>query len=261
MFGVHRKASNSLCYGDSVRVPLAIFSIAQCIKYLRRVSDMCLNDNDSLVRHAFEEQRNNNLEWYRTWHMIDNWNNPTSADLNPVDIQTSITEQFISEWQSSCKTQNKLEFYNSVKDSFGEESYLQSLNYQGRKAIARIRSCAHDLNIERWRYKTFINCFLTLDRLWNYCCKSDKLSTLFLLNLEHLPFYDPNPIIESESHVISTCPTYNHLRMNLSEGLKTLIVRNNYSAVMADPDRTLIDEFDIFLCKSYAVRHPKLKTS
>ena len=40
MFGIHKKASNIFCYGDSGRIPLTLTAISQGIKYFRRVRDL-----------------------------------------------------------------------------------------------------------------------------------------------------------------------------------------------------------------------------
>ena len=249
-------ASINFCYGDSGRIPIVISSIAQCIKYFNRVNDLCLQDSDNLVRHAFEEQKKNNLEWFNTWSIIINRANQTSPIATPSNIQAGISDQFMIEWQASCKTHKKLEFYNSVNDTFGEKLYLQSNNFEVRKAIARMRSSAHDLNIERGRYKTIKFGYRIFDRLCRFCCTNDVLSSDNLLMLEQLPFYETNHILESESHIISTCPAYHHLRMNLGEELKSLIIRNDYKAIIAEP--RLIDEFGIFLYRSYTIRNPKV---
>ena len=155
-----------------------------------------MHDSPSLVRHAFVEQKNNNMEWYRTWITINNWDNKTSNKNIPAEIQTNITKEFISEWENSLRIQRNLEFYNSMKDSFGKELYLQSTSSQTRKAIARLQSSAHDLNIERGRYKTLTHGHRIYDRLCRFCCLSNARPS----DLEDLPFYDP--ILETEAHAL-----------------------------------------------------------
>ena len=99
-----------------------------------------------------------------------------------------------------------------------EELYLQLTNYHTKRAIARIRSSANDLNIERGRYKIQSNGYRIYDRLCRFCCASDNKTQQILMDLEHLPFYEP--ILETEAHVLSTCPAYHHLRLGLSCDLK-----------------------------------------
>ena len=144
-------------------------------------------------------------------------------------------------------------FYSSVKQVYGEEKYFASPMYSVRKAIAQLRSSAHDLNIERGRYKAHKNGYMLLDRLCRFCCLSDSESRESLILLENMPFYEP--MIESEQHVLTECPAYHHIRSGLSDKLKSRLVRLEYGAIMQEHE--LIDEFGKYLTRCYSVRHPK----
>lgn len=63
MLGLHKKASNVFCYGDSGRAPLALRAISQGIKYFRRVETLDSHGECPLVTHALKEQKANNLDW------------------------------------------------------------------------------------------------------------------------------------------------------------------------------------------------------
>ena len=260
MFGVHKKTSNVFCYGDSGRSPLALTSISQGIKYFRRIRDLDLDESSPLVRHAFEEQKLHNLEWYNAWASLDSWHlnddlsNDSTGDLpSPKLIQSLAISKFTSHWESNRSKQRKLEFYNSVKDGFGEEAYLNCENFQTRKHIARIRSSSHDLNIERGRYKMIPDNIRLLERICRFCCKDDKSTRDILINAENLPFYEP--ILETESHMITECPSYHHLRIALSSELKILVLRNEYKEIMTNDSH--INEFGRFLINCYKNRHPQ----
>lgn len=260
-FGIHKKASNTFCYGDSGRIPLALAVLPQGVNYFRRLANNVGTD-DSLSYHAFVEQQTNSFEWYRTWSYVNNiLDQPVTAygDTSPHLIQERVAKRFISDWDQLKLEQRKLTFYSSVKSIFGEEPYLLNTNFTVRRAVARIRSSAHDLNVEKGRYKRKSNPneFSYIDRLCRFCCSDTDKSTEALLFLENLPFYEP--IVEDEVHMLTVCSTYHCLRMDLSENLKTLVVRNDYHEMMSNP--YLINEFGRFLEGCFKIRHPQIKNS
>ena len=85
------------------------------------------------------------------------------------------------------------------------EEFLNIKDANSRKAISRIRSSAHDLNIELGRYqkKCGATPFLA-EKACRLCCDRNAINDLQLL-----PGF--NPIIEDECHAISTCPLYHQL--------------------------------------------------
>ena len=251
IFGIHRKASNAFCYGDSGRTPLAISTIAQCINYYRRVRSINSLDNNCLIKHAFEEQKGNEFEWYKTWSYFDNVKDTSASELSPSNVQAKIADDFIKDWESALDKQNKLKFYKSVKSDFKEELYLKSANPHTRRAIARLRSSAHDLRIERGRYSNIKHGQRMYDRLCRFCCVRKGESKDVLLNFENLPFYDP--IMETEAHMITVCPAYHHLRIMMSEELKLLLVTQDYRNIWMCT--SLINEFGTFLSRCYTIRN------
>ena len=72
ILGVHKKATNNFCYGDTGRLPWAISVIPQCLRYYERASVAAngLNCVITLLHHAFQEQKKMNLQWYEVWHTI-----------------------------------------------------------------------------------------------------------------------------------------------------------------------------------------------
>ena len=258
-FGIHKKASNTFCYGDSGRIPLALSVLPQGVNYFRRLAS---NEglNDPLSYHAFAEQQKNSFEWYRTWSFLNNVLDQPGGhneDASPRLIQELVVKRFISDWERQKLEQRKLIFYSSIKSVYGEEPYLLSTNFKVRRAVARIRSSAHDLNIERGRYKRKknVNEYSYVDRLCRFCCTDSDKSTEVLLHMENLPFYEP--ILEDEVHVLTVCPMYHGLRISLSGNLKTLLVRNDYEAIMSNP--YLINEFGRYLEGCFKLRHPTSK--
>lgn len=246
--GVHKKASNIGCYGDTGRVPIGISVIDSSLKYFRRVSSLSTSDPNSLVGKSFLEQQQLNLDWFRTWNSV------SEATSDQLHGQSLVMSKFTEEWESKRLTQNKLTFYNNVKTSFGFEHYLVCKNATSRKSITRFRLSAHDLNIERGRYiKKGKQPSLT-DRVCRFCCLEEDRSNLELLEVQ---LVDYSPIIESEQHVLTECPGYHHLRMNLSDHLKTQLLLLNYNYIFAHP--ILAEELGKYLNKSFRLRNPNKK--
>ena len=249
--GVHKKASNIGCYGDTGRVPIGISVIDSSLKYFRRVSSLSTSDLNSLVGKSFLEQQQLNLDWFRTWNSV------SEATSDQLHGQSLIMSKFTKEWESKRLTQNKLAFYNSVKTSFGFEHYLDCKNATNRKSITRFRLSAHDLNIERGRYTKKGKQPSLTDRVCRFCCLEEDRSNLELLEAQ---LADYNPIIESEQHVLTECPGYHHLRINLSDHLKTQLLLLNFNYIFAHP--ILAEELGKYLNKSFRLRNPnKIKKS
>jgi len=68
--------------------------------------------------------------------------------------------------------------------------------------------------------------------------------------LEQLPLIFEDPIVESEAHVLTECPGYHHLRLNLSDNLKSLIRLRAYNAIMSTLN---LEEFGKYVTDSARV--------
>ena len=105
---------------------------------------------------------------------------------------------------------NKLRFYNEIKNDFHEEKYLRlDLSASSSRAISRLRTSSHIYNVETGRYGTKrVN---VLNRVCKHCYTDDEESWNSLLQL---PFAEP--VIEDELHVLRSCSLYDDLRSKLS---------------------------------------------
>ena len=131
------------------------------------------------------------------------------------------------------------------------EDYVNNTTYHARKNIACIRSSAHDLNIERGRYATKLISPMVTDKTCRYCCAGEARERLKLLEVMPISF---EPIIESEEHVLVTCPAYYKIRLKLSENLKSLLMLHEFPIIM-NSDHS--EEFGQYLRKCYRMRNPK----
>ncbi|KAL5266216.1 hypothetical protein ACHWQZ_G003583 [Mnemiopsis leidyi] len=112
--GLHKKASNLFCWGDTGRCPVIQKIAKQSADYFNRLNSMSLDNVNSLARHSFsfEEQKSLNR-----------------------------------------RCSSKLEFYRQLKNEPNFESYLDIRNRDVRKSLAQLGSSSHRLNIETARFK------------------------------------------------------------------------------------------------------------
>ena len=127
--------------------------------------------------------------------------------------------------------------------------YMQLEDRVRRVELARLRSSAHGLNIEQGRYKKrTLSGNNKFHQVCRYCSPSDN--KIILNDLQHLPFFDP--VLETECHALSVCPGYHHLRVQLSDSLKTHLMLHQFNYIMATP--ILVYELGLFLTKCSKVR-------
>lgn len=185
------------------------------------------------------------MVWYKTWDAV------TKLEVGGYRGTSAATVKFVDEWENKRCSQSKLSFYNSIKAHFGYESYLNIKDSTSRKHLTRLRISAHDLNIELGRYSSKGKTSSVISKVCRVCCSKEEISQLELL--EGLPYF--NPILETEQHVITECPGYHHLRINLSEHLKCQLLLCDYTYVLNHP--ILAEELGSFLSRSFLLRNPK----
>ena len=110
----------------------------------------------------------------------------------------------------------------------------------------------HDLRIERGRYCR--NYTDPTSRICRSCSKnSDDTMTIFT----NLPFCK-DFMVETEKHAKTKCPAYHHLRITLSDNLKSLIMLKEYGAIMSTHH---MKEFGRYLFECHRLRNPRTKGS
>ena len=192
-----------------------------------------------------------NLTWYDTWSTIMRQHDTQSPSTHNT-MSGFHANLFISQWRTSLMKQSKMSFYRQVKHNFGEEPYLGLTNRSYRSHIAKIRSSSHDLMIEKGRYGSGQ---LDLSRkVCRFCCSNlDGTMT----NFECLPLCE-TPIVESEEHALTECPSYHSLRLSLSDNLKSLLMLKEYRLIMTTFH---MKEFGRYLVNCYRLRNPKDSTA
>ena len=190
VLGVHKKASNIGCWGESARLPIGIPLLKLFYNYAIRVSDA---DTTSLLHHTFAEQKLLQLPWYLKFIQINSaFSSPGKSSLqednNPSYIlYKGSSTLFKTMWKSALSKSTKLSFYNKIKSQWGIEEYQTSLTFATRIHLTRIRISSHRLAIEQGRYS--IPPIPREDRLCTYCLKENNKKTL---GDEHHLIYECN---------------------------------------------------------------------
>ena len=196
--GVHKNVTNVCMWGDSGRPPLIVGMLKLATDYYQRLA----NKNDSsLVSLAFQEQKHNNLSWYKFMNLLTNkiYGPTIEGDIINPNIRISrrisiwLNAEFWTIWSKSLEFYPKLEYYYSLKKEPGREHYLGLSNYNARKALSMLRTSAHKLRIETGRYTGLDRC----DRICSYC-NSNQIK-----------------VIEDEAHLLFDCPQYSDERKKL----------------------------------------------
>ena len=247
ILGVHKKTNNNFCYGDTGRFPWTLSVLPQCIRYFVRASLAVEGNVNTLLHHAFQEQKKLNLSWFNTWSHIISCSAIARPNLGPVQATSAyLQETFINHWTVELLNQSKMSFYVGVKLGFGEEHYLNLRSRAHRCNIAKLRSSSHDLRIEKGRYTKCID--NRIQKACRYCC---NISTLEYL--AELPF-SVDPVLETEEHALTECPKYHELRSNLSENLKSLLLLKAFGPIMSSYH---IQEFGKYLTDCHRIRNPQ----
>ena len=274
ILGVHNKAPNIFCWGDTGRGPLLLRLAKQSVDYFERLSALTKSHSNILIRHAFEEQRKLNLPWFqRTSELLVRYsNNAQSTQTHSTTtfrpcvasgaaVRNNLHQAFNKAWSDAASKSSKLQFYRQVK--VGDptfEPYLNNGNRDIRRSVARLRSSSHRLNIETSRHQQvkdrylLSNCGLH-NTAWLRCCKD--CCDASVSDLQQLPF-PADPIVEDERHVLATCPTYHHLRSETSDHiLSTLLAWDERLPSLFEAPH--INELASLIHKILATRFPTAK--
>ena len=160
-----KKTSNQAISGDTGRVPISLKVVKQVLRYFNRVTTTSEPEEMSIVQKAVKLKQALNLPWFATLREILNCYENQSEEVTTKhlrnekpnkNIQVQLQRQFIELWETERLSNRKLCFYNTIKDNFIEEKYLQltQKRNQGKAAdLAKLRMSAHRLQIEVGRYQ------------------------------------------------------------------------------------------------------------
>ena len=144
--GVGKKTSNATVWGDCGRYPLVIELSKQVLNYYDRLKNMSLNNSDTLVKHAFNEQKSLHMNWFRRINTLsDLLQSQSKTRLNyPSQFRSRLRGEFETIWNQECQANRKLKFYNSFKCTFERESNIDfDLSYNELKRLSQFRMSSH----------------------------------------------------------------------------------------------------------------------
>ena len=252
--GVGKKTSNAAVWGDCGRYPLVIELSKQVLNYYDRLKNMSLNNSDTLVKHAYNEQKSLNMNWFRRINTLsDLLQSQSETRLNyPSQFRSSLRGEFETIWNQERQANRKLKFYNSFKCTFERESYIDfDLSYNELKRLSQFRMSSHKYNIETGRYGSKNGNIL--HRTCEHCTTEDKETVGLLLEC---PFFDP--ILEDEQHILTTCPRYTAARLKMKPETRTLSeTPYGLATIFQGEKRPLIKDLAKFILRCHKARHPE----
>ncbi len=205
--GLHRKTQISATRGELGRLPLGIDIVANMIThhdYLKSKDEASiLGEAQKLSEQLAEQNRNNlRLRENKIAFIKDTLSETNTRHTTPLGtrinkrktISDTLGQLYVDEWRKKITKENKLRTYVQVKTSFSKEDYLNIKDFKLRRAMARLRTSAHNLAIERGRYTrppTPVE-----ERVCTTC---------------------PNRPVEDEYHFLMTCINYDEERLKMQQ--------------------------------------------
>ena len=124
----------------------------QVVNFYNRLENLNAANTPSLVRHAFVEQRTNNLTWHKNMTALLHLAGHTTQTLaSPEGVRMQLQNYFDNLWDEQRKISKKLSFYNQVKkpSKIEFEPYLNLKDERERKSLMRLRSSSHRLHLTK----------------------------------------------------------------------------------------------------------------
>ena len=239
--GVHRKSSNVGVWGETGRYPLVYQAIRLTLNFYKRLQKLpdssfakaALQEQRSLklpwlnnverLTELDEIYHLDDVSAYRILTSKDKSNK--SCDLSPhnpplrglcnlredkplpsrkfrvEEVMKNLTNKFIQSWEDGKSSSNKLSYYNSIKQKFAREPYLDcSKGFAHRYYTTQLRISAHELHIESGRYSNTARDH----RSCHWCNTSMGVG-----------------IVECEKHFLFECDMYASLRDKLIRRLNS----------------------------------------
>ena len=158
------------------------------------LSDPCVTSNGSNTRITFSSHQ---ISFLTNTHKAKVAKSKKFRVPKIIDI---IQNHFKKCWDHQKSVSSKLSFYDSIKNKFGQESYLNLCKgFSRRCSTTQLRISAHDLEIERGRYSNTPR----EKRICMWCKTSMGVET-----------------VEDEAHVLFNCDLYEKYRSKLIKNVK-----------------------------------------
>ena len=211
IFGVSRKTTNLAIQLDLGRYPISTYMHYQAIKYFSRLSSI---NSERLLYEAYNLEKQlqtgetvffnyitnvlNKIGMSNVW--IDQIEHDRNNLLEKPVIAKSMLIRFNDVFSQTAlahiQNTNKLTFLKSLKEVYKSEKYLKINNFGNRRAITKLQTSNHTLDIEAGRWTN-------IERENRLCkqCTENK--------------------IEDEIHFLFQCTKYTAERQKTFETIKT----------------------------------------
>ena len=166
IIGVHSKATNIALTAELGRLPIVSDCISIALKYYLRLQELPLLSLTKQAYLSINKQLGPNTYNHLLRYLSTECNLPNSKCILSKGDITKLGQNIIHtlfckyRHDFSLKIQSqesKLAFYKTFKVNFIYETYLTQVNNPNhRKSLTRLRISAHNLPIERGRYKNIV---------------------------------------------------------------------------------------------------------
>jgi hypothetical protein len=240
LLNVTANSCNNAIMGDLGRYPLYIDTAKRCVKFWLRILRLPTNRLTRLCYDMLKHFDNlGHINWvtYLRQNLYQNgygyvWENQGVANEKSFVLQyvDRLKNQYIQQWSSNCRDNNKLLYYTQYKDTYDIEAYVNTIDISKfRSALASFRSSSHSLLVERGRH-------FGISREQRVCIYCETL-------------------IEDELHFVMCCPLYEDLRINyIDRRFTEYPCLNNFVRLMTCGNDQVIKNLAMFIFYSFKRR-------
>ena len=195
LLGIHKYSSNFGVLGEIGRYPFCIDILKGVVKYWSKLSikrkDKPLIHDCLCEAELIDETGGHSwVTWLKFVCKLFGFTN--IANVSSGEISKKMRSSFEASWLDEINKNSKLRTYCTIKGNFRYEDYLDTLQFNHRRILAKLRLSAHNLHIETGRHTrpvTSIN-----DRKCNECSTCE---------------------VEDEYHAVMVCNKYADKRREL----------------------------------------------
>lgn len=253
LLGVSKTCTNIGVISELGSFPIYLDVLKQIFMYWHRLE----NSASNLLSNAYQEYKNlyeknktpnswySNIVFYSDKLKINLTNSKKLSKYKfKESLKKCLKSNFLDTWakiKSTYETNDdgKLNTYFKFKQSFREEIYLTSLNFEKRKELSKFRLSNHTLRIETGRHERKKN-------------SDGKL--VIIPRLERICKFCDTNMVEDELHFSLDCPLYTEIKTvflkSLFEkfpNLSNLNHQNLFIWLMTNEDMSVIKQFCEYL--------------
>ena len=191
ILGVSKSCPNLAIYGEAGEIPISLKSYRLTLNFWHRVTNL---PNTSLSKKALLENIELRTNWIKTIEQLINVFNLADKignhDKFKIATEHAMKDAYQEYWTNSLNDPDlsRLLFYKKVKSEFKMESYVDTVGFYQRRAIAKLRCSDHALEIEKGRHKGITR----TERMCTVC---------------------HNDLVEDEEHFLFNCSMYDSLKV------------------------------------------------